>query len=124
MFVHGLINLRGQISTAVGLRELFKIPREGADAQMNVVCRIDEMLVSFLVDQIGDVMELEQDQFESAPDTIPDQIRRFLDGVYKIPGSLLSIINVEKIAEWIVKEGAVGSPAPEVGTKVQELVTH
>lgn len=123
-FVHGLINLRGQISTAVGLRELFEIPTEGTVAQMNVVCRIDEMLVSFLVDQIGDVMELESDIYESAPDTIPDQIRKFLEGVYKIPGELLSIVNVERIAEWIVKEGAkqVGSKPSE--TRVEETVSH
>lgn len=104
-YIHGLINLRGQISTAVGLSELFKIETTPVD-KMTVVCRKDDFLMSFLVDRIGDVMELEHDLFEPAPDTVPESIRRFLDGVYKIPGTLLSVIDVDKVVEWVVKSGA------------------
>ncbi|MBU6176091.1 MAG: chemotaxis protein CheW, partial [Planctomycetes bacterium] len=73
-FVHGLINLRGQISTAIGLRELFQLEPAAGGGSMNVVCRIKDTLFSFVVDQIGDVMELDDHSFEDAPDTVPDAI--------------------------------------------------
>ena len=102
-YVHGLINLRGQISTAVQLRELFGLQDKAPEEQMNVVCKIMDILVSFLVDRIGDVMELNINDFETAPDTISENIRRYIEGVYKVPGSLLSVIDVEKVAESITK---------------------
>jgi purine-binding chemotaxis protein CheW len=102
-YVHGLINLRGQIATAVGLRELFELSDAPPEAPMNVVCRSGELLLAFLVDRVGDVMEVEDAAFEEAPDTVPGNIRRFMEGVYKIPGSLLSVIEVERISEFITQ---------------------
>lgn len=100
-YVCGLINLRGQIATAISLRKLFKIPGENPSNQMNVVCRIDGLLFSFLVDAIGDVTEVEEAQQESVPPTVDYSVRRFLESVYKIPGSLLSVVNIDKISEFI-----------------------
>lgn len=99
-FVHGLINLRGQISTAISLRELFQISEPAPEDQMNVVCRLNEVLISFLVDGVGDVLELEAKDFELAPETVPDGIRRFIEGVYKTPAALMSVVDVDKIAEY------------------------
>jgi purine-binding chemotaxis protein CheW len=104
-YVKGLINLRGQISTAIQLSDLFKLDQKSQEEQMNVVCKIADILVSFLVDRIGDVMELENEQFEPAPDTMPESVRKYLEGVYKIPGNLLSVIDVDQIVESITKTG-------------------
>ncbi len=105
-YVHGLINLRGQISTAIGLRELFELTDKTPEVQMNVVCRAGDLLLSFMVDRIGDVMEVPQKDFEVTPDTIPDNVRRFMGGVYKIPGTLLSILEIEKITEIITQSSS------------------
>lgn len=51
--VLGLINLRGQVATAIGLRELFALPDKSQDSAFNMVCRIDGFLMAFQVDQIG-----------------------------------------------------------------------
>src|SRR6056297_1668529 len=56
--VAGLINLRGQIVTAIDLRKRLRMAeRESGKLPMNVVVRADEGAVSLLVDQIGDVIE-------------------------------------------------------------------
>lgn len=103
-FVHGLINLRGQIATAVGLRELFDLRDNSRSSEpMNVVCKGEGMLLSLLVDQIGDVIEVDDSNFESTPETITPAVGRFMQGVYKIPGSLLSIIEVKKIIDVLNK---------------------
>src|SRR5579862_8853926 len=74
--VKGLINLRGQIVTAVDLRHRLGLPaRATADLPMNVVIRHDGGAVSLLVDEIGDVLEVEEENFESPPDTLSHEAR-------------------------------------------------
>jgi purine-binding chemotaxis protein CheW len=103
-YVHGLINLRGQIATAVGLRELFILKDDKKNEEpMNVVCKGDGMLLSLLVDRIGDVIEVDDKDFEPTPETLTNSVKRFMHGVYKIPGSLLSIIEIKKIIEVLNK---------------------
>lgn len=99
-FVRGLINLRGQIATALGLRELFKkTEKEKKSEEMTVVCKIDGNLVSLIVDSIGDVVEVEKSYFERAPHTIPAEIRKYIKGIYKMNGSLLSVLDLEMISK-------------------------
>ena len=65
----GLINLRGQIVTAIDLRRRLELPRRPAGAlPMNVVVRTDDGAVSLLVDEIGDVVGSASTQFEPAPE--------------------------------------------------------
>jgi purine-binding chemotaxis protein CheW len=100
-YVCGLINLRGQIATAISLRRLFKIKGESSTDEMNVVCRIDGLLFSFLVDSIGEVVEVDQKYREFAPTTIEADVRQFIEGIYRVPSGLLSLIDIDKISKVI-----------------------
>src|SRR5579883_2746531 len=52
--IEGLINLRGQIVTAIDMRRRLGLPpRSGSQMPTNVVVRNDEGAVSLLVDEIG-----------------------------------------------------------------------
>lgn len=105
-FVKGLINLRGQLATTIELRNLFSLKDTPPKISMNVVCRHDGVLLSLLVDKIGDVVEVEGVNFEPSPDTISEGVRKFMQGVYKNPGQLLSIIEVPKITQFLNTQGA------------------
>ena len=97
--VEGLINLRGQIVTAIDMRRRLGLPeRPDALLSMNVVVRTAEGVVSLLVDEIGDVVEVKPDWFEVTPDTIGATVRSVIDGVYKLSGRLLLTVDVERIA--------------------------
>jgi purine-binding chemotaxis protein CheW len=98
-FVKGLINLRGQLATALGLRELFGSHSKDIQNQMSVVCRVEGNLVSLMVDSIGDVFEAETKNFESAPDTIPDAVKQYVKGIYKMDGALLSVLDLDLLAK-------------------------
>jgi purine-binding chemotaxis protein CheW len=98
-FVSGLVNLRGQIATAIGLRELLGFQAKAGDCQNSVVCKIENNLVSLLVDTIGDVVEVDHSQFESSPETLPIEIKRYVKGVYKLDGSLLCLLDLEQLAK-------------------------
>ncbi len=96
-YVRGLINLRGQIATAIGLRDLFGINPTCPGPIMNVICRIESVLVALQVDEIGDVIEVQSKDFEDTPHTVPVGVRRFMEGIYKMPDSLLSVLDVDEI---------------------------
>ena len=94
--VRGLINLRGQIVTAIDLRtRLGMAPLEDDRQSMNVVIRSDDGAVSLLVDQIGDVIEVNDDCFEVPPDTLSGQAREFIRGAYKLADRLLLLLDCE-----------------------------
>jgi purine-binding chemotaxis protein CheW len=100
--IKGLINLRGQIATAIGLRELFELSgSEITDKSVNVVCKIEGLLLSLVVDEVGDVIEVSEKDFEETPDTIPMNVAQFMDGVYKLNDNLLSIININKLVIFL-----------------------
>ena len=97
--VQGLINLRGQIISAIDLRcRLGLPPREEGIQPMNVVIRTNNEVVSFLVDSIGDVLDVDEDTFEIAPDTVDIAARELVSGVYKLEGQLLMVLDAAKAA--------------------------
>ncbi len=95
--IKGLINLRGQIVTAIDLRRRFDFePRGGDELPMNVVIRTDDGAVSLLVDEMGDVMELSEEDFEGPPEPLQGLARDLVLGVYKLKERLLLILDVER----------------------------
>lgn len=101
-YVKGLINLRGQIATAIELKELFELKSKAAESTMSVFCEIRGTLLSLIVDEIGDVIEVEANAFEETPDTVPRKIRSLMSGVYKTQEDLLSILEVDKITNIVL----------------------
>ncbi|HLW56815.1 MAG TPA: chemotaxis protein CheW [Bacteriovoracaceae bacterium] len=104
-FIRGLINLRGQITTAIDLNELFKGPSQEKDDHMTVVCHMDGSLVSLIVDSIGDVVEVEKSCFEETPEVLPHGVRKYIKGIYKMKDELMSILDIDKIFEELFPEG-------------------
>ena len=96
--VRGLINLRGQIVTAINLRTRLEMPAAADDIEpVNVVVQTDDGAVSLLVDEIGDVLEMDESQFERPPETLQGASRDLIQGAYKLPDRLVVILNPELI---------------------------
>jgi purine-binding chemotaxis protein CheW len=95
--VRGLINLRGQIITAIDLRRrlgMKDLPT--GQLPMNVVVRTEDGAISFLVDEIGDVIEVQDDTFEPVPETLQGPAREVVHGVHKLPGRLMLVLDIER----------------------------
>lgn len=98
--VSGLINLRGQIVTAIDLRRRLEMKdREPDQLPVNVVIRAEEGIISLLVDEIGDVVEVEEDTFEPPPETLSGKARGMVLGVHKLRGRLMHILDTERVAD-------------------------
>ena len=96
--VTGIINLRGQLITAIDLRLLLDLPpRKAGMNPMNVVLHTDDGPVSLLVDEINDVMEVADSLFEQTPPTVHGLDKELIHGVYKLKNRLLLILGMESI---------------------------
>ena len=95
--VRGLINLRGQIVTTIDLRRRLGLAdRTAEQAPVNVVVQTDDGPVSFLVDEIGDVLEVSEKLFEAPPATLGGNARQLIRGAYKLNNHLLQLLDVEQ----------------------------
>jgi len=100
--IGGLINLRGHIVTALDLRRRLGLPdRASGQLPMNVVVRTDDGAVSLLVDEIGDVLEVDQGAFETPPETLSRKARELIPGVYKLNERLMHVLDTGKTLHWV-----------------------
>ena len=96
--VRGLINLRGQIVTALDLRRRLEMTVRPEDQlPVNVIVKTMDGVASLLVDEIGDVLELSEAAFESPPDTLTGIGRSLIRGAYKLQDRLLLILDTERV---------------------------
>ena len=103
--VRGLINLRGQIVTAVDLRLRLQLGEIALGASpMNVVVRSKDGPVTLLVDEISDVVEVQEETFEPPPETLPRSMRSVILGVHKLNGRLLHVLDIERACD--MEDGA------------------
>jgi purine-binding chemotaxis protein CheW len=95
--VSGLINLRGQVLSALELRARLGLPDRSTDREpMLVVVRVAGEVIALLVDSIGAVIDVDDEQFELPPDTLSGPAREFLHGAYKLEGQLLLALDVDR----------------------------
>lgn len=111
--VRGLVNLRGQIVTIIDLRVCLGMPARAIDASSHIVIlkREDELLpvrqrtgrphlrtsidsAGLLVDAIGDIVTVEDDQIAPVPANLEVVEQRFIEGVLKLPENLLMLLSV------------------------------
>jgi purine-binding chemotaxis protein CheW len=99
--VRGLINLRGQIVTAIDLRRRLEMPdRPAGRLPLNVVVRTDDSAVSLLVDEIGDVLDVPENAFERPPETLQGLSRELIRGACKLRDRLLLLLDIERVVNY------------------------
>ncbi len=93
--VAGLLNLRGQIVTAVNLRRRLGLPDRGdGQPSMNVVVRCHGESFSLLVDDVGDVITVDGLRSEPPPRTLDARWRALVQGVFRLEQGLFVILDL------------------------------
>jgi purine-binding chemotaxis protein CheW len=99
--ISGLLNLRGQIVTAVNLRRRLGLPDlEGTRQSINVVVRHQGESFSLLVDDVGDVINVLGDVLQPAPSTLDAHWKSVTSGVFRLEGRLFVILNVASLLSF------------------------
>lgn len=115
--VKGLVNLRGHVVTAIDMRARLGLdPRVSEEPPANVIAAIAGGLVSFLVDEVGELLDVEQGCFERTPVTLSQSLREVVLGVFKLEGKLLLLLDPEKVAA-LGNEATHGRRPEEAGRR-------
>lgn len=104
--IAGSLNLRGRIVTAIDVRTCLGLPpREQQDGQvMSVVVEHQNELFSLNIDRVGDVLSLSANDFEPSPSTLDPLWRSVSQGIYRLSGTLLVVLDVPKLLEVLTDE--------------------
>jgi purine-binding chemotaxis protein CheW len=101
--IEGLINLRGQIVTAIDMRRRLGLPpRAGGQTPMNTA----DGAISLLVDEIGDVLDVDAAAYERPPENLEPAARDLIRGVYKLKDRLLLVLDAERTVDLSVARAA------------------
>jgi purine-binding chemotaxis protein CheW len=94
--VCGLINLRGQIVSAIDLRRQLAVTGTDLPGQrMAIILSNATGAVGFVVDRFGDVVEVSESDFEDPPENLKGRARQMIRGAYKMQDRLLLILNTD-----------------------------
>lgn len=104
--IAGALNLRGRIVTAIDVRRTLALPdaQENESENMNVVVELDGELYSLIVDSIGEVLNLYEDDCEKNPSTLDVKWKKVAGGVYRLDKELLVVLDVKKMLSFGITE--------------------
>jgi purine-binding chemotaxis protein CheW len=98
--IAGLLNLRGRIVTAIDMRlRLGLAALEDGRARMAVGIEYRGESYGLLIDAIGEVMKLPANGREDNPVNLDPQLARVSAGVHRLEGSLLVVLDVDRVLE-------------------------
>ncbi len=98
--VSGLMNLRGQVVVALELRRQLELPDR--PAEMTPIClvvRSASGTVCLLADEVGNVVDVEDDTFEPSPETLSPRLRSVILGVHKLEQQLMHVLDTDQACE-------------------------
>lgn len=94
--VRGLINLRGQIVTAIDMRVVLGVA-PATQRSMNLIVQRPTGISSLLVDTIADVVEVDNACFEPPPPTLSTSARVLIRGAFKLPTEFILALDLATV---------------------------
>jgi purine-binding chemotaxis protein CheW len=105
--VAGSLNLRGRIVTAIDVRLRLNLsPRQKGKSGMSIVVDLRGELYSLMVDSVGEVLSLSNDDFERNPATLDPRWREVSTGIYRLNGQLMVVLDVPRLLNFTNMEAA------------------
>lgn len=99
--VAGVLNLRGRIVTAIDLRARLGLPPRGEnESSMSIVVEHKGEPYSLLIDSVGEVLALTAGQYERNPVTLDSHWQTVSNGIYRLDGELLVVVDVERLLDF------------------------
>ena len=98
--IAGVLNLRGRIVTAIDMRRRLETGRRDDGAPVMAI-GIEARGESFglLVDAVGEVLKLPDSEREPNPINLGGKLAALSDGVYRLEGQLLVVLDVDRVLD-------------------------
>ncbi len=105
--VAGSLNLRGRIVTAIDVRLRLGLTGRSKDKPgMSIVVDLRGELYSLMVDSVGEVLSLTNEDFERNPATLDPRWREVSTGIYRLNGGLMVVLDVPRLLNFTTIEAA------------------
>ncbi len=98
--IEGSLNLRGRIVTAIDVRKRLGLPPGDGDNKMSIVVEHNNEFFSLLIDKVGDVLNLNKNDFDSVPTTLDTVWKDVATGIYRLENNLLIVLDVAKLLNF------------------------
>ncbi len=103
-YVLGIINLRGNVVTVIDIRMRFGLPpAEITENTRIVIIEAEKQVIGILVDSVAEVVDLNVDDIDPAPNVGTEESAKFIKGVSNSKDDLLILIDLNKLLtddEW------------------------
>lgn len=97
--VMGLMNLRGQVLTVLGLAHRLGFKPELPPRPILLIIKTPGDPVSLWVEELGDVVELEEAGLQEPPANLPGEVKRLIRGAFPLGGSWMLALRLEAALE-------------------------
>jgi purine-binding chemotaxis protein CheW len=95
-FVGGLVHYRGDVLTAVSLRQLLHLPPLDGSQDI-LVLESPGGCFGLLVDSVGEVLTVPSADFEPNPSTLDEARKDLIAGAYKLQNALMVMLDPERL---------------------------
>ncbi len=103
--VMGLINLRGRVITQLDVRKVIGLPdREEDSFRVAIVETISGEDFGLVVDEVGEVVELDVDMYEKTPKTLDRVWQDVSEGVLKQEERVVVLVDVERFIAMTIPQ--------------------
>jgi purine-binding chemotaxis protein CheW len=106
--VAGILNLRGRVVTSIDMRSCLDFGASDPGTQtMAVGIEWRGESYGLLVDSVGEVVALRDSDCEGKPANLDSRLSHVADGVYRLEGRLLIVLNVDRVLD--IKNSAIAA---------------
>jgi purine-binding chemotaxis protein CheW len=100
-FIKGVINLRGDITPVLDLKQRLGIGETAHGEQTRIlIVMMNDMRVGLMVDAATDILDIDEMVIEDAPEMVHGVKESFLRGVAKMEDTLLVLLDLEYVLHF------------------------
>jgi purine-binding chemotaxis protein CheW len=97
-FIKGIINLRGNITPILDLREQFGLEERKYEVTSRaIVVKIKEKFIGLATDSVSHVIRINQEDIEPAPPVIKGIAGRYVKGVGKYQNRFIILLDIDQL---------------------------
>lgn len=99
-FIEGMINMRGKIHAVINVRSKFKVPKKDFDEGTKIILvNMNSMLAGVIVDGVSEIIRVEEEDIEKAPEIISKANPEYISGVIKKEEKMFIILDIDRVID-------------------------
>lgn len=97
-FIEGVTSLRGHLIALINLNKRLNLREGGTPNRKAIVCQFERGLIGLIVDELGEIVSLPEDEIKPIPDIILRQRESgLISGIARIGGRFIPLLNLKKV---------------------------